>query len=168
MTDSQAIDDVAAQTPDNIPLTTFSLQMAYAKSDLIELARGAAALSHLKDGDKVLICETCSHHPQKDDIGRLKIPRWLREKTKVNLTIDVAVGKDFPDDLRPYKVLIQCGGCVVTRRHMLMRLRRAKAQGVPMTNYGIAICCLRGYLERVLSCHPEALSAYRQALAKEA
>lgn len=168
MTDSQAIDDVATQTPDNIPLTTFSLQMAYAKSDLIELARGAAALSHLKDGDKVLICETCSHHPQKDDIGRLKIPRWLREKTKVNLTIDVAVGKDFPDDLRPYKVLIQCGGCVVTRRHMLMRLRRAKAQGVPMTNYGIAICCLRGYLERVLSCHPEALSAYRQALAKEA
>lgn len=165
MTDSQAIDDVARQTDASIPLTTFSLQMAYAKSDLIELARGAAALASLRDGDRVLICETCSHHPQKDDIGRLKIPRWLRERSGCDLRIDVAVGKDFPDDLTPYKVLIQCGGCVVTRRHMLMRLRRARAQGVPMTNYGIAICYLRGYLERVLSCHPEALAAYREALA---
>lgn len=166
MTDSQAIDDVVRQTPESIPLTTFSLQMAYAKSDLITLAEGTAALARLKDGDRVLICETCSHHPQKDDIGRLKIPRWLREKTGRKLEIDVAVGKDFPDDLRPYAVLIQCGGCVVTRRHMLMRLRRAKAQGVPMTNYGLAICHLRGHLERVLSCHPEALAAYRAALAK--
>lgn len=166
MTDSQAIDDVERQTPESIPLTTFSLQMAYAKSDLIALAEGTAALARLKDGDRVLICETCSHHPQKDDIGRLKIPRWLREKTGRRLEIEVAVGKDFPDDLRPYAVLIQCGGCVVTRRHMLMRLRRAKAQGVPMTNYGLAICHLRGHLERVLSCHPEALAAYRAALAK--
>lgn len=166
MTDSQAIDDVVRQTPESIPLTTFSLQMAYAKSDLIALAEGTAALARLKDGDRVLICETCSHHPQKDDIGRLKIPRWLREKTGRKLEIEVAVGKDFPDDLRPYAVLIQCGGCVVTRRHMLMRLRRAKAQGVPMTNYGLAICYLRGHLERVLSCHPEALAAYRAALAK--
>lgn len=166
MTDSQAIDDVVRQTPESIPLTTFSLQMAYAKSDLIALAEGTAALARLKDGDRVLICETCSHHPQKDDIGRLKIPRWLREKTGCKLEIEVAVGKDFPDDLRPYAVLIQCGGCVVTRRHMLMRLRRAKAQGVPMTNYGLAICYLRGHLERVLSCHPEALAAYRAALAK--
>lgn len=166
MTDSQAIDDVVRQTPESIPLTTFSLQMAYAKSDLIALAEGTAALARLKDGDRVLICETCSHHPQKDDIGRLKIPRWLREKTGRKLEIEVAVGKDFPDDLRPYAVLIQCGGCVVTRSHMLMRLRRAKAQGVPMTNYGLAICYLRGHLERVLSCHPEALAAYRAALAK--
>ncbi|WP_443743855.1 [FeFe] hydrogenase H-cluster maturation GTPase HydF [Sutterella sp.] len=166
MTDSQAIDDVVRQTPESIPLTTFSLQMAYAKSDLIALAEGTAALARLKDGDRVLICETCSHHPQKDDIGRLKIPRWLREKTGRKLEIEVAVGKDFPDDLRPYAVLIQCGGCVVTRRHMLMRLRRAKAQDVPMTNYGLAICYLRGHLERVLSCHPEALAAYRAALAK--
>ncbi|MDO5530379.1 [FeFe] hydrogenase H-cluster maturation GTPase HydF [Sutterella sp.] len=166
MTDSQAIDDVARQTPESIPLTTFSLQMAYAKNDLVALAEGTAALSRLKDGDRVLICETCSHHPQKDDIGRLKIPRWLREKTGKNLQIDIAVGKDFPDDLTPYAVLIQCGGCVVTRRHLLMRLRRAKAQGVPMTNYGLAICYLRGYLERVLSCHPDALAAYRAAMAK--
>lgn len=166
MTDSQAIDDVVRQTPEEVALTTFSIQMAYAKSDLTALAAGTAALAHLRDGDRVLICETCSHHPQKDDIGRLKIPRWLREKTGLNLRIDIAVGKDFPDDLTPYAVLIQCGGCVVTRRHMLMRLRRAKAQGVPMTNYGLAICHLRGHLERVLSCHPEALAAYREALAK--
>ena len=164
MTDSQAIVDVAAQTPESVPLTTFSIQMAYAKADVIAMARGAAALAKLKDGDKVLICETCSHHPQKDDIGRIKIPRWLREKTGKNLTIDIAVGKDFPTDLKQYKVLIQCGGCVVTRRHMLARLRAANAQGVPMTNYGMTISYLQGLLERVLLCHPEALAAYRKAL----
>lgn len=164
MTDSQAIVDVAAQTPESVPLTTFSIQMAYAKADVVAMARGAAALATLEDGDKVLICETCSHHPQKDDIGRIKIPRWLREKTGKQLTIDVAVGKDFPTDLTPYKVLIQCGGCVVTRRHMLARLRAANVQGVPMTNYGMTISYLQGLLERVLLCHPEALAAYREAL----
>ena len=166
MTDSQVVVSVAKQTPENVPLTTFSVQLAYAKNDIALLAEGAAALSSLKDGDRVLICETCSHHPQKDDIGRVKIPRWLREKTGKNLQIEVAVGKDFPDDLTPYAVLIQCGGCVVTRRHLLMRLRRARAQGVPMTNYGLTICFLQGVLERVLSCHPEALAAYRAALAR--
>ena len=166
MADSQVIMDVAAQTPEDIPLTTFSIQMAYSKADVIEMARGTAALASLEDGDRVLICETCSHHPQKDDIGRIKIPRWLRQKTGKDLQIEVAVGKDFPVDLTPYKVLIQCGGCVVTRRHMLMRLRAAQAQNVPMTNYGLTISYLQGVLERVLLCHPEALKAYRDALAK--
>jgi [FeFe] hydrogenase H-cluster maturation GTPase HydF len=166
MTDSQAILEVARQTPESIPLTTFSIQMAYAKADVVAMARGAAALATLEDGDKVLICETCSHHPQKDDIGRIKIPRWLREKTGKKLDISMAVGKDFPTDLTPYKVLIQCGGCVVTRRHMLARLRAANAQGVPMTNYGMTISYLQGVLERVLLCHPEALKAYREELAK--
>ncbi len=164
ITDSQAIETVAKQTPESVPLTTFSIQLAYAKNDINALAEGAAALARLEDGDRVLICETCSHHPQKDDIGRIKIPRWLREKTGRNLQIEVAVGKDFPEDLTPYKVLIQCGGCVVTRRHLLMRLRRARMQGVPMTNYGLTICFLQGVLERVLSCHPEALASYRAAL----
>lgn len=163
MCDSQVVETVAASTPNSIPLTTFSVQMAYAKSDILSLAMGTAALSHLKDGDRVLIAETCSHHPQKDDIGRVKIPRWLRAKTGLNLNIDVTVGKDFPEDLTPYAVIIQCGGCVVTRRHMLMRLRAARAQGVPMTNYGLTICYLQGVIERVLSCHPEALQAYRRA-----
>ena len=166
MADSQVIMDVAAQTPEDIPLTTFSIQMAYSKADVIEMARGTAALASLEDGDRVLICEPCSHHPQKDDIGRIKIPRWLRQKTGKDLQIEVAVGKDFPVDLTPYKVLIQCGGCVVTRRHMLMRLRAAHAQNVPMTNYGLTISYLQGVLERVLLCHPEALKAYRDALTK--
>ena len=168
MTDSQVIVSVARQTPESIPLTTFSTQMAYAKSDLQEMARGTAALAALQDGDRVLIAETCSHHPQKDDIGRVKIPRWLREKTGRDLVIDVTVGKDFPTDLTPYKVIIQCGGCIVTRRHMLARVRAAKAQGVPMTNYGLTISFLQGVIERVLSCHPSALSAYRTALAAQA
>ena len=138
MADSQVIMDVAAQTPEDIPLTTFSIQMAYSKADVIEMARGTAALASLEDGDRVLICETCSHHPQKDDIGRIKIPRSSPE-----------TGQGPPDrsgrrqglPRRPdaYKVLIQCGGCVVTRRHMLMRLRAAHAQNVPMTNYGLTI-----------------------------
>ena len=166
MTDSQVIMDVADQTPEDIPLTTFSIQMAYSKADVVEMARGTAALASLEDGDRVLICETCSHHPQKDDIGRSKIPRWLKQKTGKDLQIDLAVGKDFPVDLSPYKVLIQCGGCVVTRRHMLMRLRAARAQNVPMTNYGLTISYLQGVIERVLLCHPEALKAYRDALAK--
>lgn len=164
MADSQVIMDVAAQTPENIPLTTFSIQMAYSKSDVIAMAEGTAALASLQDGDRVLICETCSHHPQKDDIGRVKIPRWLKQKTGKNLEIEVAVGKDFPIDLSPYKVLIQCGGCVVTRRHMLSRLRAARVQNVPMTNYGLTISYLQGVLERVLLCHPEALVAYKNAL----
>ena len=164
MTDSQVVVSVAKQTPPDVPLTTFSVQLANAKNDIVALAEGTAALARLKDGDRVLICETCSHHPQKDDIGRIKIPRWLREKTSKDLQIEVAVGKDFPDDLTPYAVLIQCGGCVVTRRHLLMRLRRAKAQHVPMTNYGLTICYLQGVIERVLSCHPQALEAYRKAL----
>lgn len=166
MTDSQVIMDVAAQTPEDIPLTTFSIQMAYAKADVVAMARGAAALASLQDGDRILICETCSHHPQKDDIGRIKIPRWLRQKTGKDLQIEIAVGKDFPADLTPYKVLIQCGGCVVTRRHMLARLRAATAQGVPMTNYGMTISFLQGVLKRVLLCHPEALAAYEEALSK--
>ena len=164
MADSQVIKTVNAQTPEGIPLTTFSTQMAYSKSDIVEMARGAATLSLLKNGDRVLIGETCSHHPQKDDIGRVKIPRWLRERTGADLKIDVAVGKDFPDDLTPYRIVIQCGGCVVTRQHMLARLRQAHEQGVPMTNYGLTISYLQGVLERILSCHPEALQAYRNAL----
>ncbi len=163
ITDSQVVLEVARQTPDSIALTTFSILMGASKSDIIALAQGCAALSRLQDGDRVLILETCSHHPQKDDIGRVKIPRWLREKTGKDLRIDIAVGKDIPDDFTPYKVLIQCGGCVVTRRHMLSRLAQANAQHIPMTNYGMTISFLQGLIERVLKAHPEALAAYRAA-----
>ena len=163
VTDSQVVLRVVKEVPEPIPVTTFSIQMAYSKSDLLEMAIGAAALTKLKPGDKVLIAETCSHHPLKDDIGRVKIPNWLR-KTFGGLNIDIAVGKDFPTDLTPYKVIIQCGGCIVTRRHMLARLRQAKAQGVPMTNYGVTISYLQGVLPRVLACHPDAKAAFDHAL----
>ena len=163
VTDSQVVLRVVKEVPEPIPVTTFSIQMAYSKSDLLEMAIGAAAQTKLKPGDKVLIAETCSHHPLKDDIGRVKIPNWLR-KTFGDLNIDIAVGKDFPTDLTPYKVIIQCGGCIVTRRHMLARLRQAKAQGVPMTNYGVTISYLQGVLPRVLACHPDAKAAFDHAL----
>lgn len=163
VTDSQVVLRVVKEVPEPIPVTTFSIQMAYSKSDLLEMAIGAAALTKLKPGDKVLIAETCSHHPLKDDIGRVKIPNWLR-KTFGDLNIDIAVGKGFPTDLTPYKVIIQCGGCIVTRRHMLARLRQAKAQGVPMTNYGVTISYLQGVLPRVLACHLDAKAAFDHAL----
>lgn len=166
VTDSQVVRSVIEQTPASIPVTTFSIQMAYSKSDLTEMARGAAMLDFLKPGDKVMICETCSHHPQPDDIGRKKLPRWLEKKIGGALDIDVVVGKDFPTDLTPYKIILQCGGCVVTRRHMLSRVRAARAQGVPMTNYGVAISHLQGVLARALELHPQAKQVFDQAHAE--
>lgn len=161
VTDSQVVQRVVKEVPEPIPVTTFSIQMAYSKSDLVAMARGAAALTKLKPGDKVLMAETCSHHPLQDDIGRVKIPNWLKKKFG-ELEIDMAVGKDFPEDLTPYKVIINCGGCIVTRRHMLARLRIAQAQGVAMTNYGVAISYLQGVLDRALACHPEAQKAFEE------
>ena len=163
VTDSQAVRKVVEATPAAIPVTTFSIQMAYSKSDLVEMARGAAMLDFLKPGDKVMICETCSHHPQPDDIGRKKLPRWLAQKIGGPLDIEVVVGKDFPADLSPYQLILQCGGCVVTRQHMLSRVRAALAQGVPMTNYGVAISHLQGVLTRALELHPEAKKAFDEA-----
>ncbi len=168
ITDSQVVESVARQTPPGIPVTTFSIQMAACKSNLTEMARGAAMIDFLKPGDKVMICETCSHHPQPDDIGRKKLPRWLARKVGGELDITVVVGKDFPVDLTPYKLILQCGGCVVTRRHMLTRLAQACRQNVPMTNYGVAISHLQGVLERALELHPEALAAFREAHKKYA
>ncbi len=163
MTDSQAVQKVCEATPVSIPVTTFSIQMAYCKSDLVEMARGAAMIGFLKPGDKVMICETCSHHPQPDDIGRKKLPRWLEKTVGGALDVEVVVGKDFPSDLTPYKLILQCGGCVVTRRHMLSRVREAVRQNVAMTNYGVAISYLQGVLERALELHPAAMQAYREA-----
>lgn len=164
ITDSQIVRKVVSAVPPSIPVTTFSIEMSAMKSDLISLARGTAHLNFLKNGDKILICETCSHHPQPDDIGRKKIPRWLTEKTGASLTTDISVGKDFPEDISPYSIIIQCGGCVMTRRHMLGRLSVACRQNIPMTNYGLAISYLQGVLERVLELHPHALRAYKEEL----
>jgi len=161
--DSQVVLKASADTPPTIPLTTFSILMARFKGDLDRLAAGAAAIPRLKPGDRVLIGETCGHHPLADDIGRVKIPRWLNQYVGGGLKIEVVAGKDFPDDLTPFSLIIQCGGCTVTRRHMLARLDRASAQGVPMTNYGVAISLLQGVLPRALGCFPSALAAFERA-----
>ena len=161
--DSQVVARVVADTPESVPLTTFSILFSRFKGDLVTQAEGAAALDKLKDGDKVLIAEGCSHHPLEDDIGRVKIPRWLRQYSGKNLTVDSSAGHDFPANLQDYKVVIHCGGCVMTKKEMSSRLDTAKEKSVPMTNYGIAISALQGVLRRALSPFPAALAAYEKA-----
>ena len=161
--DSQVVLKVAADTPREIPLTTFSILMARFKGDMIGLAEGAGTIPRLQPGDRVLISEACSHHALADDIGRVKIPRWLRQFAGGALEIDVKSGSDFPDDLTPYALIVQCGGCTVTRKQMLVRQYRAARQGVPMTNYGMAISVVQGVLDRSLQCFPAALEAYQRA-----
>ncbi|MDD4616966.1 MAG: [FeFe] hydrogenase H-cluster maturation GTPase HydF [Alphaproteobacteria bacterium] len=161
--DSQVVARVVADTPESIPLTTFSILFARMKGDLVAQAQGAAAIEKLQDGDKVLMAEGCSHHPLEDDIGRIKIPRWLRQYTGHNLTIDSCAGHDFPDNLQEYKLVIHCGGCVMTKQEMTSRLQIAKEKAVPITNYGVAISALQGVLRRALSPFPAALAAYEEA-----
>ena len=161
--DSQVVLKAVADTPPAVRLTTFSILMARYKGDLVKLARGAAAINRLAAGDRVLVTETCSHCELADDIGRVKIPRWLRQFTGAHLDIDVAGGAELPEDLTPYRLVIHCGSCMTTRKHMLARLYRAERQGVPMTNYGVAISLLQGVLPRALECFPAALDAYQTA-----
>ena len=161
--DSQVVLKVAADTPSQVALTTFSILMARFKGDMVRLAEGAGAIHRLRPGDRVLISESCSHHAQADDIGRVKIPRWLRQFAGGEIQIDHAAGKDYPQDLSPYALIVQCGGCTVTRKHMLARQFRAQQQGVPMTNYGMAISVVQGVLDRTLGCFPAAQQAYRAA-----
>ncbi|WP_319237788.1 [FeFe] hydrogenase H-cluster maturation GTPase HydF [uncultured Propionivibrio sp.] len=166
--DSQVVNKVSADTPPDIRMTTFSILMARFKGDMIGLAEGAGAISRLKPGDKVLIAEACSHHALADDIGRVKIPRWLRQYAGGNLDIEVRSGKDFPEDLSSYALIVQCGGCTVTRKQILVRQYRAAQQGVPMTNYGMAISVSQGVIERALECFPAAQDAYRRGMAGNA
>ena len=162
--DSQVVNKVSADTPSDIRMTTFSILMARFKGDMIGLAEGAGAISRLKPGDRVLIAEACSHHALADDIGRVKIPRWLRQYAGGNLEIEVRAGKDFPEDLSLYALIVQCGGCTVTRKQILVRQYRAARQGVPMTNYGMAISVSQGVIERALECFPAALDAYYRGM----
>jgi [FeFe] hydrogenase H-cluster maturation GTPase HydF len=164
ITDSQAIKQIAAKTPENIKLTTFSIIYAADKSDIVEMARGATVLNNLKDGDKVLIAEGCTHHASSDDIGRVKIPKWIREFSKKNIDVKYVSGQDYPKNLKDYKIIIHCGACTLNRKGMLARLNKALESGVPMTNYGIAISVFNGVIEKVLEVFPEALSAYKTAL----
>jgi [FeFe] hydrogenase H-cluster maturation GTPase HydF len=164
ITDSQAIKQVSAKTPNNIKLTTFSTIYAADKSDIVEMARGAAALNNLKDGDKVLIAEGCTHHATADDIGRVKLPKWIANYSKKNVEIKYVSGQDYPKDLKDYKVIIHCGGCTLNRKGMLSRLNKALEAGVPMTNYGISISVFNGVIDKVLEIFPEALSVYKTIL----
>jgi [FeFe] hydrogenase H-cluster maturation GTPase HydF len=166
VTDSQAILKVAADVPKDIPVTTFSILFARQKSDLSVMARGAAAIDKLQPGDLVLIAEACSHHALEDDIGRVKIPRWLKQYVGGDLQIDTSTGRDYPDDLKKYKLIIHCGACMINRREMLNRLRRAQEAGVPITNYGVAISFLQGVIKRSLAPFPAALNALEKEFIK--
>ena len=155
VTDSQAFGRVSADTPSEIPLTSFSILMARYKGVLRPSIEGVAALENLRDGDTVLISEGCTHHRQCDDIGTRKIPRWLKEHTGRDLTIATTSGTEFPDDLSPYAAVIHCGGCMLNEREMLYRMKCAVDQGVPMTNYGVTIAYMNGILKRSLGLFPE-------------
>ena len=158
--DSQVVMKVMADTPLDIKCTTFSILMARFKGDLIELARGAANIDRLKANDKILISESCSHHAAEDDIGRVKIPRWLRQYIGGDLQIDHFSGRDYPKNLGQYKLIVHCGACMLTRGEMLLRLHQAQENAVPVTNYGVAISLVQGVLKRALAPFPAALDAF--------
>ena len=133
------------------------------KGDLEEQVRGTRAVAALKDGDRVLVAEGCTHHRQCDDIGTVKIPRWLTQYVGGKLDFTTVQGKDFPPDLSPYKLIIHCGGCTFNRKEMLNRILRAKAAGVPITNYGLTIAFSLGIFERALKPFPAAFEAWQAA-----
>jgi len=157
VTDSQAIEQVAQDVPENIPLTTFSILMARNKGELKKFMSGINELDKLSDGDRILISEACTHHAQKDDIGRVKIPRWLKNYSKKKLEIDIAAGKDYPDDLSQYKLIIHCGACMITRTEMQSRIKEAELNGIPIVNYGMIISYMNGAIPRVLQPLSESL-----------
>ncbi len=151
ITDSQAIKKVAAIVPPEIPLTTFSILFARAKGDLNTLCAGAKAIDNLRDGSRVLIAEACSHHVLSDDIGKVKIPNWLRQYTGKDLRFEFCQGSDFPEDLEQFSLVVHCGACMLNRTEMVHRLNECTRRGVPMANYGVVISKTQGILDRVLS-----------------
>ena len=148
ITDSQAFEKVARLTPPEVPLTSFSILFARYKGNLNTVVNGARVLDMLKDQDTVLICEGCTHHRQCEDIGTVKLPRWIREHTGKSLNFVFTSGTEFPTDLRPYRMIIHCGGCTLNEREMQFRLKCAEDAGIPITNYGTAIAYMKGILER--------------------
>ncbi|MBU1100103.1 MAG: [FeFe] hydrogenase H-cluster maturation GTPase HydF [Bacteroidetes bacterium] len=157
ITDSQAIMRVAADVPPNVKLTTFSILMARFKGDLLNFVQGIGVIDSLENGDKVLVAEACTHHVQEDDIGRTKIPRWIRNYTKKELTIDVKSGRDFPEDVSTYKLIIHCGGCMLTKKAMQTRIKEANYVNIPIVNYGLIISYMHGAIPRALEPFPEAI-----------
>ena len=154
VTDSQVFGKVAQIVPESVPLTSFSILMARYKGDLALTVAGAAAIRNLKDGDRVLIAEGCTHHRQCEDIGTVKIPRWLAESTGKTLQYDFCSGVEFPEDLTPYALVVHCGGCTLNPKEMAARQRLAVDQAVPITNYGVLIAAVHGILPRTLQPFP--------------
>jgi [FeFe] hydrogenase H-cluster maturation GTPase HydF len=161
VTDSQAFLKVAADTPPEIPLTSFSILFARYQGDLPEMVKGALAIDKLKTGDKVLVAEACSHHPIGEDIGTVKIPRWLTQYVGGKLEFEHHRGHDFPENLSEFKLIIHCGACMWNRREMLSRLMKARFAGVPLTNYGLTIAYSLGIFERALQPFPAALEIFK-------
>ena len=162
VTDSQAFLKVAADTPREVPLTSFSILFSRFKGDLLTQTKGAMAVERLRPGDKVLIAEACTHHPVGEDIGRVKIPRWLTQYVGGKLDFTTVQGHDFPSDLSPYKLVIHCGACMWNRREMLSRILHCQQAGVPITNYGLVIAYSLGIFERALQPFPAAMEIYKQ------
>lgn len=155
ITDSQVFGRVAKETPNDVPLTSFSILMARYKGFLAPAVRGAAVLRDLKDGDRVLICEGCTHHRQCDDIGSVKLPAWIRSYSGVTPEFIFTSGREFPEDVSAYRLVIHCGGCMLNEREMRYRMKTAQDCGVPFTNYGTAIAQMHGILQRSLEIFPE-------------
>jgi [FeFe] hydrogenase H-cluster maturation GTPase HydF len=151
VTDSQAFLRVAGDTPSHVPMTSFSILFARLKGDLKEFVRGVKTIDTLKSGSRILVLESCAHHPIGEDIGRVKIPRWIRQYTGVDLEFVHRQGHDFPSDLSPYQLIVQCGACMLNRREVISRILRCRESGVPITNYGVAITYSLGVLDRALS-----------------
>lgn len=163
VTDSQAFAEVAEATPPSVKLTSFSILLARQKGDLAQFVRGATAIGRLRPGASVLVAEACTHHPIGDDIGRVKIPRWLERRVGGPLRFDHVAGRDFPDDdaLGRYELVIHCGACMWNRREVLARIERCRRNGVPVSNYGVTIAFALGMLGRALEPFPDALALYR-------
>jgi [FeFe] hydrogenase H-cluster maturation GTPase HydF len=151
ITDSQALEKIVPMLPSDVPLTTFSILFARYKGELRILMEGIDVVDTLRDGDRILIAEACSHHVQDDDIGRIKIPKWLKAYTEKNLQIDIVAGSDYPTDLEKYKLVIHCGACMLNRTEMQRRLHETNDRHIPFTNYGMLISKLHGVIDRTLS-----------------
>jgi [FeFe] hydrogenase H-cluster maturation GTPase HydF len=161
VTDSQAFLKVAADVPAGVNMTGFSILFSRSKGDLLTQVAGALAIEQLQPGDRVLIAEACAHHPIGEDIGRVKIPRWLTQFVGGQLDFTHVQGHDFPPDLHEYQLVIQCGSCMLNRREVLSRIIHCREAGVPITNYGLAIAYSLGIFARALSPFPAALELYR-------
>ena len=167
ITDSQVFGKVSKIVPEDIPLTSFSILMAIYKGFLQTAVPGAAAVSRLKDGDRVLVSEGCTHHRQCGDIGTVKIPAWLKKCTGAKLKLEFTSGKGFPDDLSPYKMIIHCGGCMLNGREMQYRMKCAMDQGIPFTNYGTFIAYIHGILRRSIGIFPDLVKELDSQTAEE-